>query len=152
LVHGKTSSSSSKWSFWSRSQGVEGTAPLQDSAVKLHAWSRLTGQGQQVHEDVQPLPGPLSTMIFGVPPSEVQANPPRVIAVVGEKDIKQARWLLLKLAEKVKGASLTTMQRRVVSDLSPAVALRRKRGLTPALSREQAMEIWAAVAPGSPLS
>ena len=77
---------------------------------------------------------------------EQQVIAPRVIAVVGKADIQRARWLLLKLAEKFKGAGLTSWQKRNISGMATGVAMRRKRGQRPTLSQEQAMSLYSIVA------
>ena len=71
---------------------------------------------------------------------------PRVLAIISNRDISQARNLLTQLATKVKGGSLTQWQRRSIEPLARDVAMRTKRGVRPALSREQAMELWQIVA------
>lgn len=65
----------------------------------------------------------------------------KILAVVGEAKINAARDLLWSLGEKMKGSSLTLYQRRQLSRMAPAVALRRARGTTPVLSTEQATQI-----------
>jgi hypothetical protein len=67
----------------------------------------------------------------------------RVLAVVNNADIERARALLLSFAERLRnGAPLPPYAQRKVSRMAPSVALRAKRGLSPALSQDQALEIW----------
>lgn len=78
-------------------------------------------------------------MIFGISGFGQEAS--RVVAVVNDRDISRARSLLLALAKRFKGSSLTDWQRNRIARMAPAVAMRTKRGLSPALSREQAIEV-----------
>lgn len=88
-------------------------------------------------------------MIFGGHSLGQRPVTPRVVAVVGDREIRQARNLLRLLAERLKGARLSPFERRQVERMATAVALRKKRGLTPTLSREQALVIWNAVGAGA---
>lgn len=88
-------------------------------------------------------------MVFGKPTSSAIPTGPVRLAVVGHAEIEAARSLLTQLAARFKGSDLTPFQARQVAQLAPAVALRRKRGLTPVLTQAQALTIWRIIAPSA---
>lgn len=82
-------------------------------------------------------------MIFGGSSGLGQGVTPRVVAVIGKRDIEAAEALLVTLAERTRGTSLSYWEKRKVRAMAPAVAMRRKRNLRPVLTQEQAGELWA---------
>lgn len=78
-------------------------------------------------------------MVFGN--ALVAPGPRNVVAVVGNREIRQTEDLLHQLATNIKGRPLTFFERRRVNRFAPSVAMRRKRGISPSLTQDQAMAI-----------
>ena len=64
---------------------------------------------------------------------------------VSHNEIAATRALLEQLGTKIRGGSLEVWQKRRIAQLAPRVAMRRKMGIKPTLSRRQAMSLFSII-------